>query len=133
MTNLIITRLLMHKKNKWLATFLIILLLTGLYIIYHLQQGFLEHFGFTKSFAIISVLFWDIMKLLMEFLFFRLKGMRKVVIGVLALIILSGSLLSVYSLRIYYSELKFNNATYINKINCTIFRPKNKIGTLPSN
>ncbi len=104
------------KIKKYLLSIIISLfLLAGLYLNYELDKDFLSQFGFTGFFVIVSIVFFIGIKIISEFLFFRLTGLKKWLVGSFALFVVIGSIISIFFVRIYKSESMFQSKMNINQ------------------
>ncbi len=105
----------MTKAKKWFYTVIIgLFLIAGLFINYELDRDFLSQFGFDGFFVIISIGFFIGIKILTEFLFFRVKGVAKYFLGGFALFLIIASILSIFFVRIFKSETLFQEKENVN-------------------
>ena len=103
-----------------------ILLTAGLYINYELDHDFLSQFGFSGLFVTVSIIFFISIKILSEFLFFRLAGVTKYLVGVFALFTILLSISSIFFVRIWKSESVFQHTKNLNK---SIEKTNNEVDT----
>lgn len=89
-------------------------LVAGLYINFELDRDFLTQFGFSGLFVVVSILFFIGLKIIAEFLFFKLQGVAKYLVGIFALFVIIGSITSIFFIRIYKSESMFQHQQAVN-------------------
>jgi len=103
-----------------------ILLIAGLYLNYELDRDFLSQFGFSGLFVTVSIIFFISIKILSEFLFFRLRGITKYLVGVFALFTILLSISSIFFVRVWKSESVFQHTKNLNR---SIEKTNNEVDT----
>jgi len=102
---------------KYILLIILVVILSGaVYLTFVLDRDFLTEFGLNGITAIVGLTVVLSGKLLCEFLYFRLKGVGKYLIGSFAFLIIVCTLLSIFFVRVQKSVGTHNHKTEINHI-----------------
>lgn len=101
-------------KNIFLILIITILLFTGLYINFILQQDFLTQFGFEGYIAILCIIFFDASKVMSEILFFQVRNfITKLSVGLFAFSLIFLSIYTTFSVRTWKSQITIHESKNI--------------------
>ena len=93
---------------------IIILLISAIYISLELQKEFLLQLGFTGLFLYVSVIFFDICKVLSEITFFKVSNKARIIIFIYMILFISTSIYATWTVRIWKADIMLSQIEFQN-------------------
>lgn len=107
----------MNKIKKYLLTAILsFFLINGIYINIILDRDFLAQIGLEGHIILASLIFFIGTKVIAEYFFFSLKGLKKWFVGFYALFIITASILSIFFIRVWKAEKIYSQKESFNSI-----------------